>query len=227
MMFLRLLARGFYLFCCLGVASLAIGDDPPTADPDIPEPFDSSLFAPLLEHPPFTRALNLSESLLLTGVAYVDGKPVATIKDITTNKNHLVSEQPNALGWKLAGATPSTQLDHAEVKVMIGSEIVAIRYSNTQMQPPPRRSWNSPGGGYSPSRPPTPEEFTGRDEKGSYVRATPYLSEEDRNKLRDMPRETRDRLINIVHDNRERMFKSSHDERASFVKRVFDSVTRR
>ena len=217
-------------YACL--STLCVGGffysaDPTAPDPDIPAPFDPSLVSPLLEHPPFTRALNLSESLLLTGVAYVDGKPVATIKDVLTNKSYLVSEEPNAQGWKLAGASPSMQLDRAEVKVMIGTEIVPIRYSDAPMVPQKRSGGSSSGSGYSPTRPPTPEEFTGHDDKGAYVRGMPYLNDQDREKFRNgIPRETRDKFLNIVHDNREKLFKASHDERASFVKKAFDAVTR-
>jgi hypothetical protein len=217
--------------CCVGLFMHAAEPDAgetEAADPDVPQPFDPTLVSPLLEHPPFTRALNLSESLLLTGVAYMDGKPVATIKDMSTNKSYVVSEEPNALGWRLAEAIPSMRLDRAEVKLMIGSEIVAVRYSDTQMIPQRRSSGGSSrsSGAYSPSRPPTPEEFMGRDEKGAYVKASPYLSEQDRDKMRNMPRETREKFINIVHDARERMLKSSHDERATIVKKVFDAVNR-
>jgi hypothetical protein len=95
---------------------------------------------------------------------------------------------------------------------------------------PQKRSGGGSSGmsssGYNPARPPTPEEFTGHDDKGAYVRFSPYLSEADKEKLRNVPRETREKLLNIVHDNRDRMFKYSADERASFVKKVFDAVTR-
>jgi hypothetical protein len=193
-------------------------------DPDVPEPFDPNTAMHLLEKSPFTRALNLSESLLLTGVAYVDGKPVATIKDVTTNKHHLVSDVPNAMGWRLAGASPSSELSRAEVQIVVGSEIVALHYSETQMLPQ-KRSGGSSGGAYNPSRPPTKEEFTGRDEKGEYVRASPYLNDKDRDYMRGgMPRETRDQFLKVIHDNRERMFKYSHEDRATFVKKVFDSI---
>jgi hypothetical protein len=203
------------------------GAEPLTGDPDVPMPFDAALAGSLLEHPPFTRALNLSESLLLTGVAYVDGKPVATIKDVTTNKSYLVSDEPNAMGWRLAEASPSTQLDQAEVKLLIGTEIVPVRYNQMQMMPQ-RRSGSRYGSssGYNPARPPTAEEFTGRDEKGNYVRASPYLSDSDREKFRNIPRDTRDKFINIIHENRERMFRASHEERAGFVKKVFDAVAK-
>jgi hypothetical protein len=211
---------------CLAISLSAAEPKTGTVDPDVPEPFDASLAGALLENPPFTRALNLSESLLLTGVAYVDGKPVATVKDVRTNQNYLVSDEPNAMGWRLAEASPSMRLDRAEVKIMIGNEIVPVRYSETQMAPQKRSSGRS-SSSYNPSRPPTPEEFTGHDEKGAYVRAMPYLNEADREKFRNgISRETREKLLNVVHDNREKMFRYSPDERAGFVKKVFDAVTR-
>src|SRR6187549_1270458 len=100
----RPVCRLSFAFAALCVAAVACADDPPSADPDLPAPLDFSVADSLLVNPPFTRALNLSESLTLTGVAYMDGKPVATIKDSRTNQHHLVSEKPNALGWRLAEA---------------------------------------------------------------------------------------------------------------------------
>jgi hypothetical protein len=227
----RPFCRFTFAFAASCLAATAFADDPPPVDPDLPAPLDPSVADHLLVNPPFTRALNLSESLHLTGVAYVDGRPVATIKDARTNQHHLVSEQPNAMGWRLAGASPSSNLGYAEVKIMVGTEIVSVHYNEAQMMPQ-RRS--SSGGSssirnlrpYDRSRPPTPEEFTGRDDKGEYVRATPYLSEGDRDKMRNMSGDARQKFLNVIHDNRDRMFRYSHDERAGFVKRAFDSVTR-
>jgi hypothetical protein len=225
----RPVCRLSFALAALCMAAVACADDPPPADPDLPAPLDFSVAASLLVNPPFTRALNLSESLTLTGVAYMDGKPVATIKDSRTNQHHLVSEEPNALGWRLAEATPSSNLGYAEVKIMIGTETVAVRYSDTQMMPQ-RRSSSSGGRvsfrGYDRSNPPKEEEFTGRDEKGAYVRATPYLSDADRDKMRNLPSDTRQRYLDIIHGNRERMFRYSHEERARYAKGVLDSIAR-
>lgn len=205
---------------CLGVACIVLpahGVEPVTADPDLPLPLDVNQVLPLLQSPPFTRALNLSESLHLTGVAYVGGKPVATVKDMTTNKSHVVSEEPNSLGWRLAGAAPDARLEHAAVQLMVGNEIVVIRYSESQTTPAKK--------GYMPAKIPTPEEFTGHDEKGAYVRGMPYLDDKDRERFRSgIPRETREKFLNIVHDHRDMLFKASHEDRAAFVKKVFDSV---
>ena len=48
------------------------------SDPDLPTPFDATVANSLLENSPVTRSLNLSDALVLTGIAYIDGKPVAT-----------------------------------------------------------------------------------------------------------------------------------------------------
>ena len=141
----------------------------------VPQPYDpSTATQALLKSSPFTRTLNPSDSLLLTGLAYVQGKPVATIKDRLKNKSYVVSEQPNELGWKLTGATPSNELRRAEVKLMIGSEEVTIRYSDAQIALKGR-----PG----PSQYPTDAEAIRNDENGKpYVRASVYLSDSDRDK---------------------------------------------
>ena len=49
------------------------------SDPDLPQPLNLSVTQSLIEKSPFTRPLDLSDSLQLTGGGYVDGKPVATV----------------------------------------------------------------------------------------------------------------------------------------------------
>jgi hypothetical protein len=212
--------RSALMATCMGTLCLALSlraAEPKAPDPDLPQPLDPGIAQQLLENPPFTRALNLSESLLLTGVAYVDGKPVATVKDRSTNKSYVVTDEPNAMGWRLAEATPSTQLKHAEVKIMVGSEIIPIRYNLSQTA--------VTGKGYMPSKIPTPEEFTGHDDKGAYVRGFAYLSDRDRDRFRgEIPKEVREKFLNIVHDHRDMLFKASHEDRAAFVKKAFDAV---
>ena len=205
---------------CWGFLSLALAvraAEPKAPDPDLPQPVDPGFAQKLLENPPFTRALNLSDSLSLTGVAYVDGKAVATVKDRTTNKSYVVTDEPNVMGWRLAEASPSSQLRHAEVKIMIGSEIIPVRYNLTLTA--------AANKGYMPSKIPTPEEFTGHDDKGPYVRGMSYLNDTDRDRFRkDISSEVRQKFLDVVHDHREMLFKASHEERAAFVKKAFDSV---
>ncbi len=76
-----------------------------------------------------------------------------------------------------------------------------------------------------PSKIPTPEEITGHDEKGAYVRGMPYLNDEDRERFRvSISREVREKFLSIVHDNREVLFKASHEERAAFAKKALDAA---
>ncbi|MEY4482632.1 MAG: hypothetical protein RL693_84, partial [Verrucomicrobiota bacterium] len=183
------------------------------ADPDLPQPLDLSVTQSLLEKPPFTRPLNLSESLQLTGVAYVEGKPVATLVDRDTNKKHLVSGEPNALGWRLAEANVSSEMRLTNVKIMVGSELVTIHYSDAQLSPSTR-------GGTGPSRYPTDSEAIRNDENGKpYVRASVYLSDADRERYyKSFSREAHDKFRDVVRGSREMMFKASPQERAVLAK---------
>ncbi|WP_075090487.1 hypothetical protein [Verrucomicrobium spinosum] len=54
----------------LGLApALVMAADQPATDPDLPKSFDPSVADGLLAAPPFTRSLDLSDSLVLTGIA--------------------------------------------------------------------------------------------------------------------------------------------------------------
>jgi hypothetical protein len=213
-----------HLALCFGLLLLPIQApaDAEAAPPELhlPKPLDLSFAQSLLANPPFTRSINPSDSLQLTGLAYIDGRPIVTIKDTVANKTHLVSEEPNELGWQLVETIPGARLDLADVRLMIDSEIIAVHYSNTQMAPAKKP-------GTQLARVPTPEEFTGRDAKGPYVRAFAYLSDADRDKVRQAPREVRDKFLEAVHDQRDKLFKASHEQRAAFIKKTYDSMIRR
>lgn len=207
------------LLGCLALVLPGQAADEAIADPDLPQPLDLSVTQSLIEKPPFTRALDLSDSLQLTGVAYVEGKPVATLVDRATKKNHLVSEEPNDLGWRLAEANVSTEMKHTSVKIMVGTELVTIHYSDTQLSPSSR-------GGTGPSRYPTDSEAIRNDENGKpYVRASVYLSDADRERYyKNFSREAHDKFRDAVRGNREMMFKASPQERAAFAKKLFDKI---
>lgn len=120
---------------CFAASVLAVRADDDVPDSDLPQPFDAAMAQSLLESSPFTRSLNLSDSLTLTGIAYVEGKPVATLLDRSTKQSFIVSEEPNAQGWKLAGASPDPELRHTKVSIMVGPEIVTVRYGDEQLSP--------------------------------------------------------------------------------------------
>jgi hypothetical protein len=69
-----------------------------------------------VENSPFTRIVSISDSLVLTGMAYVDGKPVVTIYDKTNKQSIVVSDEPNLKGWKLVSAQPAEKIDYAQAR---------------------------------------------------------------------------------------------------------------
>jgi hypothetical protein len=189
-------------------------------DPDLPQPLDLSVAAPLITKSPFTRALNLSEKLQLTGIAFVQGKPVATLMDRETKQNYLVSEEPNSQGWKLAKTNASTALKASSVQLQVGSETVTIHYGDSQLTP------TSGSGRAGPSVWPSEQEVMRTDENGKqYVRSSAYLSDADRDRYyRGWSREAHDKYRGIIMDQQEVMLKASPQQRADIAKKVFDQV---
>lgn len=99
------------------------------ADPDLPQPFDPASLGPVIENSPFTRIVSISDSLVLTGMAYVDGKAVVTIFDKNEKKSIVVTDEPNLKGWKLVEALPVGKIERAQAKIAIGGETFSIRHA--------------------------------------------------------------------------------------------------
>jgi hypothetical protein len=116
-------------------ASCLLAEDQPVTDADLPQPVDPSATVELLAHSPFTRSVNLEDSLQLTGIAYMEGRPVATFLNKATHERVTVSEEPNAQGWKLTEASPGTDLRDSEVHMMVGEEIITLHYGDEQLVP--------------------------------------------------------------------------------------------
>ena len=93
-------------------------------------------FNSLLENSPFTRSLNLPNSIHLTGVAKVDGRLVATLVDVTTKESYTVSDTPNPQGWTLVEIDHEYDIDKITAKVSVnGGEIVSVRYDKDLFGP--------------------------------------------------------------------------------------------
>lgn len=98
-------------------------------DPDLPQPFDATSLSAIIQNSPFTRIVSISDSLVLTGMAYVNGKPVVTIFDKNEKQSLVVSDEPNLKGWKLIEALPTSNIERAQAKIAIGGETFSIRHS--------------------------------------------------------------------------------------------------
>ena len=92
-------------------------------------------FQALLERSPFTRSLNLSDTLVLTGVAQVSGKPVATILDTEIGRSVAVSDFPNDRGWKMIELARADDLESAVAFISVESgEVFRVRYDKKRIK---------------------------------------------------------------------------------------------
>lgn len=123
----------------------------------VPRALVETDFAPLTESSPFIRTIAPANSLVLTGVAHIDGKVIATVVDSQTRESHFLSEAANDKGWRLLevdGAASIPDSLRATIQLGVG-EKVTIRYA---MLPPPGRGRDgrSSSGGSSGKRAPAP-----------------------------------------------------------------------
>jgi len=58
-------------------------------------------FGALTSQSPFSRSINLNDSLILTGIAMVDQDQVATLLSKEAKETFVVSSQLNLQGWKM------------------------------------------------------------------------------------------------------------------------------
>lgn len=191
-------------------------------DSILPKTFNPTELASLIENPPFTRSVNPSDSLVLSGLAFIDGKPVATLFNTETKESLVVSESPNLKGWTLSEAPAVKDITRAQAKISIGGEIVSIRYNKDALTPENRKSKSREGesrGGPPPGGPPPGGE-------GGYQRSRPGPSQEDIERYRALSDRARDRLREEFGRNRERLMNASPEERAAFMRSTFERIER-
>lgn len=157
-----------------------------------PTVLSADKFKEVLEKSPFTRTLNLSDTLSLTGVAHIDGKPVLTLLNRSTNESHLVSEEPNAKGWRLLEIDPSSELGKVEAKVSAGDgEVVSVRFGEGQLNPVEDRKSKKPGDPPQPGaqRPPAPPQGQPQGPNPAIMEKYKTLSPEQQQRFREVMRE--------------------------------------
>jgi hypothetical protein len=176
----------------------------------VPVPVAKTDFSSLTEMSPFTRSINLSDSLILTGMAMVDDEQVATLLNKETKETYVVSSKLNSQGWKMVEVKANEDLEKVAAKVSVdGGEVVTVRYGEWQLKPGESKpgAGASEGGGIRPGG-------DGRRGDGDGRRGPPpemrekmaQLSEEQRGKLfqkmmelreknPDMPREERGKIM--------------------------------
>lgn len=190
----------------------------PNGDPDLPQPFDPNTLAAVVENSPFTRIVSISDSLVLTGMAYVDGKPVVTIFDKNAKQSIVVSDEPNLKGWKLVGAKPSDRIDYAQAQISIGGETFSIRHTSLSKDDM-RKDRNEHSGG--------PPGSTSSSSSGDrYNRGHRGPSEEDRKKYESLSEKARDKFRNALRDKfgDEKFRNAPEEERRNVIRGIFEKI---
>ncbi|MDF1754871.1 MAG: hypothetical protein P1U89_18940 [Verrucomicrobiales bacterium] len=100
------------------------------------QPVTEENFSALKVNSPFRRSLNLSKSLILTGIARMEEDLLATLFDIESKEIHVVSNNVNANGWRLVEIKGNeADLESLTAQILItGGEVVSVRYEKDQLQ---------------------------------------------------------------------------------------------
>lgn len=79
--------------------------------------------------------LNLSDTLVLSGIAKVDGFPVLTILDTEDGSSITVSNLANDRGWRMVEVDKPDNLEAATASISFsGGEIVRVRYDKERLK---------------------------------------------------------------------------------------------
>ena len=195
--------------------------DPADNPVGLPAPLNESAFQALLTNSPFTRALNLSESLVLTGVAQIDGQPVVTVMDRNTRETFVVStEQTNIQGWRMVELVEDSDPAATQVHLSVNGETITIRYGAAQLDPVASREGRSrPGAAGSE-----------RGERGggerSERRSRGWGNPEAMQRMQAMSDEQRQQMRDFFNSNRDRLRGASAEERERMVNQAMDRVER-
>lgn len=187
------------------------------ADPDLPQPFDANTLGPVIQNSPFTRIVSISDSLVLTGMAYVNGKPVVTIFDKNEKQSLVVSEEPNLKGWKLMEATPTTNIERAQAKIAIGGETFSIRHSVLDKNDLAKGK-SDKGGDRGPR-----SDSSGGDR---YNRGSRGPSEEDRKKYESLSDKAKEKFRDAMREkfSDEKFRNAPEEDRRNAIRAMFDKI---
>tara|TARA_B100000927_G_scaffold63899_5_gene50242 strand:+ start:1134 stop:1790 length:657 start_codon:yes stop_codon:yes gene_type:complete len=146
----------------------------PKASEEMPQPVTETDFKALSMLSPFSRPIDLSETLSLTGLARIGEQSLITLMDQNSEKSHVVSGKANNEGWKLievsAGVDYDSENTFANIAVP-GGEIVELRFDGERLDPDSMRKRAAGiNGGYGrDNRPPPSKEE--REKWGKYIKA--------------------------------------------------------
>ncbi len=206
----------FYRLCALSLL-LPAALPAVEVDPDLPQPFDPNSVTPVVQNSPFTRMVNLSDNLVLTGIANISQKPVATIFNKETKQSFVVSSVPNFQGWVLNDVTQTPDISRSQVKVTIGGEVVSVRYDAAAMAQANTKA----------------DKKANREERregdGRFNRPNRGPSEEDRKRYEALSDNGKEKVRNLMREkfSDEKFRNAPEEERRNIIRREVENIEKR
>jgi hypothetical protein len=204
------------LLSLIPLVILAVESVPVPLDPDLPQPFDPASVAQVTSQSPFTRMVNMSDNLVLTGIAYISGKPVATVFNKETKESHIVSTEPNFLGWVLNEALPAADISRSRAIITIGGETVKLSYaslSEEDMKVERKKNKDRDRGERSSS-----SEGFRRESKGP--------SEEDRRRYEGLSDKAKEKFRDMMRSkfSDEKFRNAPEEDRRNIIRKEFERI---
>ncbi len=204
----------------LGLAHFAQSDESPRPDAAAsqtgqPTPVTPADFRELVGNSPFTRALNLSDSLTLTGIATIGSDTIATVVDKTSKQTYVVSARANAQGWRMLGVDgDQNDLERVTARIAVaGGEVVTVRFDDDQLNP----SESRPAAGTVNAE--------GRDGERGRERGRRGPPEEIREKMRQLSEDQRGKLFGYLREYREKNPDASRDDMREAFRKTLEKMT--
>lgn len=182
----------------------------------LPPGVEAGDFSALKGQSPFLRSVNLSDSLILTGLATVDKEQVATLLNKETKETFVVSSKLNSQGWRMVELKSDPDLEKVAAKVAIeGGEVVTVRYAEWQLKP----GESKPGAGPSTEQNPRPDSMRSRSEG---ERRGP--SPEFREKMSQLSEDQRREVFREMSVLREKHPDMSREDRGKIMSETMDKM---
>ena len=217
--------RTAVLASLLPVAVLA--QDATEPDPDLPQPFDASATLNSLTNSPFTRSVNVADKLRLTGIAWFEGRPVATFFNKETNQNITVSDELNAQGMVLTEASTSENLLDSEVTLQIGGEEVTVHYGDEQLSPGAAKkgvpTTHLVKTSFTSKGVPREERSSSRSD-GDHVKTSSYLGKDGKALYASLSSDARNKFKDILKAKFEKSPELSMEQKSAYAQKIFNAI---
>lgn len=210
----------FSLLLIFGLPSLVAAEEAELSyAPALVEPGD---FSALQGQSPFLRSVNLSDSLILTGLAMVNDEQVATLLNKETKETYVVSSKLNSQGWKMVELKSDPDLEKVAAKVAIeGGEVVTVRYAEWQLKPGESKPGAGPSTEQGPGPGPGGMRGPGGGDGDGERRGPPP---EFREKMSQLSEEQRQEMFRKMSELREKQPEMSREDRGKLMSEMMDKM---